>query len=225
MTRVSTSAKEDPSLLPKRLHDIRWRSRARAKRDKVVADKVGPMRKWSEVTGICLHQTAVEMSPTEKRWESLGAHIGITRLADIMWVHDFDRIVYHGNLWNDGCIGIEIDGKYEGIVGDSSTLWDGDKPSKLTDSMLATTNAAIRWVCKMVEARGGKIRALVAHRQSKASRPHDPGQEIWQRVALPMSAELELKDGGDGFFLGDGRPIPTEWDGERTSDYWERPGE
>ena len=34
---------------------------------------------------------------------------------------------------------------------------------------------------------------------------------MWQRVAVPLHAELGLTDGGVGFAIG-GYPIPESWD-------------
>lgn len=165
-------------------------------------------------TGICLHQTACLLGERQGRWDSVGAHVGVTRAGVILWLHDFDRIVWHGNGWNAGTIGIEIDGLYAGIGGDPSTVWDDPSTPKReaalkpTDKQLAAAQTAIRWICGMVPT----IRALVAHRQSSESRRNDPGSEIWNGVALPMHAELGLSDGGVGFKLGTGRAIPEAWD-------------
>lgn len=209
---VKFSARESASLLPPDFHDIRARAEARRTKDRRIRKKLGSYksRPWFDVTGICLHQTAVEMSSTEKRWESLGAHLGITRKASVMWCHDLNRIVWHGNGWNNRCVGIEIDGRYPGVVGRPETLWNGPE-SPITDEIIEASKATIRWVCKYVALRGGKIEVLVAHRQSSTMRRSDPGEAIWKAVALPMMEELGLGDGGPGFEIG-GYPIPEEWD-------------
>lgn len=179
--------------------------------------KVG-RRPWSKVTGICLHQTACMLGERDERWDSVGAHLGITRSGKVIWLHDFDSVVAHGNGWNAQTVGIEIDGLYAGIEGDVSTVWDNpDTPSR-EQGMVLTSEAAdaarqtIRWICRRVHAHGGRVRALVAHRQSSGTRRNDPGSAIWQAVALPMHAELGLSDGGIGFHLDDGRAIPEAWD-------------
>ena len=81
-------------------------------------------RPWSKVTGICLHQTACVLGERPERWDTVGAHIGITRSGKVIWLHDFNRIVAHGNGWNAGTVGIEIDGLYAGVEGDASTVWN-----------------------------------------------------------------------------------------------------
>jgi len=174
-------------------------------------------RAWKDVHGICLHQTACVLGERPERWDTVGAHIGITRSGKVIWLHDFNKIVCHGNGWNAQTVGIEIDGLYAGIQGDDSTVWD-DPSTKthetgmaLTPEAVLSTRQVIRWIVNETAKSGGDIRVLVAHRQSSKDRRNDPGSAIWQEVALPMHAELKLGDGGVGFEIG-GYPIPEAWD-------------
>ena len=175
-------------------------------------------RPWNKVTGICLHQTACVLGERPARWETVGAHIGVMRSGRVVHIHDFNRIVWHGNGWNAGTVGIEIDGLYEGVEGDPKTVWDDpstavhEKGMTPTTAAIEATKQAIRWICSEVAKHGGEVKALVAHRQSSDSRRNDPGSALWKAVALPMHAELELSDGGVGFKLGAGYPIPESWD-------------
>lgn len=175
-------------------------------------------RGWHEVRGICLHQTACLLGERDERWDTVGAHIGITRAGKVIWLHDFDRIVAHGNGWNAQTVGIEIDGLYAGVEGRPETVWnDPSTPIRevgmvLTPAAIESAKQTIRWIFQRTLAHASRIRALVAHRQSSESRRDDPGSAIWQAVALPMHAELDLNDGGVGFKLGDGYAIPAEWD-------------
>lgn len=218
---VRVAAHESPSLSPPNLHDVREEALVLGVKREDVRKKRGRRRKWPKITGICLHQTAVVIGERPGRWASLGAHLGITRSGKIIWVHDFNQIVYHGNRWNAGTVGIEIDGGYEGVDGDPKTFWGGGplkSPTKLTDETVAASCAAIRWVCEFIGRHGGAVSKIVAHRQSSMSRRNDPGEAIWRRVALPMVKELgfdrEKYDGGPGFEIG-GRPVPGAWDDTR----------
>lgn len=178
-------------------------------------------RDWSAVTGICLHQTACVLGERPERWDSVGAHLGVMRGGRVIWLHDFDRLVIHGNGWNAKTVGIEIDGLYAGVDGDTRTVWnDPSTPMReqgmtLTTAAMDAARATIRWICSEVAKRGGQVSKLVAHRQSSKDRRDDPGSAIWKGIALPMSEELGLDDGGDGFTIG-GYPIPVEWDPSRT---------
>lgn len=217
MPTIRIAPSEPPSLLPRNFHDVRPFAAQRAIRDPSVRAKLsGRYRKWPEITGICFHQTAVILGEKPRRYESLGAHVAVTRGGKIILVHDFEKVVYHGNGWNNGCVGIEIDGRYEGIEGDRSTLWEQrlwKRSTTLTEETISAAMELTRWICGIVETRGGKVRVLVAHRQSSMTRRNDPGSAIWRRIVLPLHEELGLGDGGPGFAIG-GRPLPDEWTGE-----------
>lgn len=173
-------------------------------------------RLLSKVTGICLHQAAVDLGEHPERYDTGGAHVFITRGGAVIWEHDWDTWVCAANGWNDGTISIEVSGRYCGVEGDRSTYWRNPErpehePQYLTPESALALEQTIRWVHDDVAARGGSITKLVAHRQASASRRSDPGEAIW-KAAAPIAAEFGLTSGGPGFKLGDGRPIPREWD-------------
>ncbi len=177
-------------------------------------------RDWSKVTGICLHQTACVLGENPPRWDTVGCHVGVTRSGKVIWLHDFNKLVVHGNQWNTQTVGIEIDGMYEGVEGDIKTFWRPKdqpnlQPQRPTEEQMAAVRDLIRFICSEVTKHGGHVRALVAHRQASENRRNDPGSAIWKRVALPMSEELDLNDGGPGFKLSTGYPIPEAWDPKR----------
>jgi hypothetical protein len=171
-------------------------------------------RPIAKVTGICLHQTACNLGERVERYDTVGAHLCVTRAGKIIWLHDFDRLVMHGNGWNTATIGVEIDGLYAGVEGDPSTVWDDPSTSgreqgqALTPQTIEAMKSIVRWI----KGELPQVNALVAHRQSSSSRRNDPGSAIWKAIALPMHAELGLSDGGVGFKLGNGIPIPEAWD-------------
>jgi hypothetical protein len=182
--------------------------------------KVG-RRPWSKVTGICLHQTACWLGERPERWDTVGAHIGITRAGRVIWLHDFTHLVAHGNGWNNQTVGIEIDGLYAGVKGDPSTVWDDpdtaghETEMELTIETIISAKETISWIVRECATYNANISALVAHRQSSKDRRNDPGSAIWKSIALPMSDELVLSDGGPGFAIG-GYPIPEAWDSSRV---------
>lgn len=178
-------------------------------------------RSWSQVTGICLHQTACVLGERPARWASIGAHVGVTRAGAVMWLHDFTSVVVHGNGFNASTVGIELDGTYAGVEGDLSTFWrpasePHRQPQTPTPELVAAARAAIRWIVAEVARHGGQVTRLVAHRQASADRQSDPGSALWQAVALPMHEELGLDDGGPGYRIGTGLAIPEAWDERRV---------
>ncbi|MFN7999717.1 MAG: hypothetical protein U0X75_01730 [Acidobacteriota bacterium] len=52
---------------------------------------------------------------------------------------------------------------------------------------------------------------VLAHRQSSGQRENDPGPDIWYHVGQWAIDNLGLKDGGPGFKVGTGNPIPDLW--------------
>ena len=175
-------------------------------------------RSWTSTTGITLHQTACRLGLRPDRWKTVGAHFGVMRNGAVVQMHKIPSIVAHGQGWNTRCVGIEVDGLYRGLESDPNTVWDDpstpfrEKADRLDPVVAEATRALIRYICSEVERNHGAIRALVAHRQSRATRENDPGESIWRQVALPIHAELGLTDGGIGFTLGGGKPIPEDWD-------------
>jgi hypothetical protein len=174
-------------------------------------------RSWSKVTGVCLHQTACVLGEKPERWATVGAHVGITRAGKVIHLHDFNRLIVHGNGWNTQCVGIEMDGTYAGVEGDDRTFWrpasdPGRKAQSPTPELVDAATAAIRWIAAVIESHGGRVNAIVAHRQASKDRQSDPGSALWKAVALPLHAELKVTDGGVGFKLGTGYAIPEAWD-------------
>lgn len=165
------------------------------------------------VTGVCLHQAAVDLGEHVERYDNGGAHVFVTRGGKWIWLHDWDRKVAAANGWNNGTISIEVSGMYCGVDGKLSTFWKpypGAMPQVVTPQSMETLKQGIRWINADLAARGSKLKVIVAHRQASATRQGDPGEGTWKGAALPMIAELELTDVGH-VTLGDGNPIPFEW--------------
>jgi len=168
----------------------------------------GP-RPWSQITGVTIHQTACNFGREKaSRWDTLQAHVGVSREGWVNWVHDLERVVWHGHGFNHGDVGVELEGLYAGIAGHPDGSAKSETP---TPELIKAAQETIRWIYETAKRHGSTLKHLHAHRQSKDSRRADPGQELWQAVALPMLAELHLSDGGPGCKLGSGRTIPESW--------------
>lgn len=206
------SAPLGPKLPSGRFHDLRASA---------AQTTVGGKRSWKQITGIVLHQTAAVMGEKPARYNTLGAHLGATRAGQVVWVHDFDKVIWHANGFNGFTVGLECDGTYEGVEGDSRTFWrpkeePNRQPQSPTPELVEAAKATIRWVCQEVARHGGKISLLVAHRQSSGDRESDPGSALWQKVAMPLHKELGLTDGGPSYKTGTGLLIPERWDSSRV---------
>ena len=190
-------------------------------------------RDVKNVEGIVLHQTAVEFSVSSRQLELAGGdrdralanrgldvacHAIAFRSGIFVATHPLDVHVNHGNGLNASSLGLEIDGRYSGLVDDPGTVaredlrttWKGD-PTLLTDLTVRTARDALRWLVEEGRRQGMPIRKLWAHRQSSATRRSDPGEELWKAVALWGAQELGLTLEQHKTW-GDGRPVPAAWD-------------
>lgn len=183
----------------------------------------GKRRTWNDITGITLHQTGCLMPIRPHSWDRLNAHIGITRDGIAVIVNDPTDMIWHAQGLSKSTIGIEIAGNYEGIKGDSGTLWSGGGgPHNLSLAMINGLRAAIEWIKVQFAVHGKKIEHVYAHRQSAKSRIADPGSEIWSRIALPLMSELGINPSMDrDVTSGQGRPIPVDWDCHSDHPYYE----
>jgi len=191
----------------------------------------GP-RPWDKITGACLHQTACVMSGSRDpaRMDKVTAHFLIARAAgghykdgDVLWLHDFNRLVAHGNGFNRLTWGVEVDGLFAGVEGDPRTVWDDrstrwvEQAVSITDAQVHSLKQLVRWGKHVIDSLGGMMNVIVPHRCSSRSRANDPGSRTWG-VARELMAELGLHDGGPGFCIHDGaggKPIPETWDPSR----------
>lgn len=202
-----------PKLESGRFHDLR---------SVAARTSIGGSRPWNAITGIVLHQTACVLGEQPSRWATVGAHLGITRAGQVIWMHDFEKVVWHANQFNGFTIGIEMDGTYAGVEGDDRTFWrPPGEPNRQaqtpTDALVNAAQATVLWICAEVARHGGRVERLLAHRQSSKLRQPDPGSALWKRVAKPLHADagLKLTDGGPGYTIGTGYPIPESWDETR----------
>ena len=180
---------------------------------------VAGIRDWRNITGVTLHQTGCALfGEGLPRWDSLIAHFGITRGGQIIQCFDLTEVVNHAEWFNNHDVGIEQEGYFEGIAGTPRTL-ASDVPHPAitpTSEQVEAAKAAVRYIVALVASHGGKVSYIHAHRQTKESRLDDPGSALWQQVAIPLMKELGLSDGGRGYCVRDGRPIPEGWDARYT---------
>lgn len=180
-------------------------------------------RKWKDVKGITLHQTATKFGNNVLRFKNISAQVGITPDGKVVLMNPLTSVVYHGHSFNSKDVGIEIDGHFAGIEGNIKTYWrpksqPNRQPLSVTDAQIKATLACIEWIINTVAEHGGKVEYIHAHRQSSKMRTSDPGSKVWQRIAMEAKKRWGLVDGGPTFKLG-GHPIPKEWDQSYTSSY------
>lgn len=180
-------------------------------------------RKWKNVKGITLHQTAVDFGSNPRRLINVPAHGATLRDGKIVLLHTPTDYMWHAHSLNKNDIGIEVSCRAAGIEGIGSTFWrsesdiqKGRKYDQLVkeaaDIQIAATRELCRYYIELVEKNGGKIEYIHAHRQGHKSRVSDPGSRIWDEVAVPLMEEFGLSCGPVGWKAGSGHPIPQVWD-------------
>src|SRR5690606_11252294 len=127
------------------------------------------VRDPSTVTGICLHQTAVEYGVSAAQLRAAGGdrRLALARRALNVACHamafrdgffvvstPLPWYVNHGNGLNATRLGLEIDGRYPGRPDDPRTTprredlestWGGE-PSEITPALIAAARSALRWL-------------------------------------------------------------------------------
>jgi len=175
----------------------------------------------SRIDSIVLHQTGCQMPESPARWSRLNADIGITRRGTVVLVNEFEDWIWNAQGLSPNSIGIEIAGNFEGIEGNSKTLWKGGGgPDYMTTGQGMAIDVLVDLLERQMERLGFEIKHVLAHRQSSKTRTADPGSEIWRTFGLALQSRFDADDGGDQFFVGSGRPIPREWDERRSTRYW-----
>lgn len=182
-------------------------------------------RDWKKVTGITLHQTAVQFGDRPKRLLNVPVHGATLPGGDIVLLHDPTDYMWHAGRLNRTDVGIEVSCRATGLEEQAKTLWLPKKDKHLkgeerlalespaTDKQIESTKKLVRYYVDLVSKNGGKIKYIHAHRQSSKSRRSDPGERVWREVGEWAKQELGLSDGGPGWTKG-GIPLPDEWTGE-----------
>ncbi len=152
-----------------------------------------------------------------KIYTSLRAHFGITYTGRILYIHPITYMGWHAQSLSHRTIGIEIAGFFRGVEKDPDTLPAGGFPRQvMTSAQIEAAKALIRYLHALVKQNGGSLTGIFPHRLASGSRRPDVCERGWKEIGLPMMSELHLTDGGPGFTMGSGLPIPFEWDPSRV---------
>ena len=180
-------------------------------------------RPWSQITGITLHQTAVDFGDDPMRLLDVPVHDATLRNGLIVVLNSPTAYMYHAGGFNRRDLGIEVSCRAAGIEGDPRTVWlprklrgkgsPLDHVSEATDIQLASTRRLIRARIELVAANGGEIRYMHAHRQETSQRTSDPGSRIWHELGEWAIREFGLSSGSPKFQIGTGKALPDAWTG------------
>lgn len=199
------------------------------------------MRDPATIDTIVVHQTAVEFGVSERalrksdgdrelakarRALDVACHTLAFRDGFFVAAHPLRAFVNHAGRANPRSCGIEIEGRYPGLVDDPNTAaredlqttWGGS-PTQLTTTTVDAACRAIRWMVEEGKREGITFTRIAPHRLYSSNRRSCPGEEIWQQVVLDFAvAELGLEPVRESPWW-QGRPVPKAWDPAGSGKY------
>ncbi|MEA5552823.1 peptidoglycan recognition family protein [Anabaena cylindrica UHCC 0172] len=161
------------------------------------------------VYALVLHQMAFSRGDDIKKYDRVTAHFIITPNGAIAQLHPISAYLYTSNGFNKHSVAVEFAGNFPSIRG---KCWQPKPPAK-SHGCHTLTSAQItagRFLIQYLISKTGLTHVL-AHCQSSATRANDPGPDIWYHVGQWAVENLGMKDGGAGFKVGNGSPIPDSW--------------
>lgn len=224
VTRPVAPPKLETGLNPSDVSAFVWSDLRGVERTKERGEAKG-VRNWSKITGITLHQTAVDFGEDPMRMLNVPVHGATLQNGRIVLLHEPTDYMWHAGALNRTDIGIEVSCRACGIEGNGETLWlpkkyddlRGDDRLELaieaTEGQIMATRRLVRYYIELVEQHGGKIKYIHAHRQSSKSRVSDPGSRIWLGVGEWAVEEYGLSVGPTPKWTKGGYALPDVWTG------------
>jgi hypothetical protein len=161
-------------------------------------------KRTKPVEGVVLHQMAFQRGADPRKYLGVTAHYVITTDGTIAQLHPHDAKLWASDGFNSETVAVEFAGNFQSSRG----LWW--RPEDYgADVPTAAQIRAGRQLMRRLHAQG--ITSMYAHRQATANKGNDPGPEIWMGVAEWARRVVGMDDGGPGYALADGLPIPDEW--------------
>lgn len=162
-------------------------------------------RDIAKVDALVLHQMAFSRGNDATRYDTVVAHFAILPDGKTLRLHPETALLWASNHFNARSVAVEFAGNFPDTKG---RCWNSKEFGchRVTPEQI---EAGRRLVRHLVDTIG--LTHVLAHRQSSGSRENDPGPDLWAGVGQWAVDQLGLGDGGPGFKVGDGNPIPSEW--------------
>ncbi len=162
-------------------------------------------REISSVYALVLHQMGFNRGNDPQKYDQVKAHFVILQNGKIYQLHPLTSYLYSSGGFNKGSVAVEFAGNFKSIRGRCY------RPERFGCHNLTPAQIESgRFIVKHLIDKIGLTHVL-AHRQSSGSRGNDPGPEIWKSIGQWAIDNYGMNDGGDGFKVGSGQPIPNEW--------------
>jgi len=156
------------------------------------------------VDAVVLHQMSLSRGDDLFRYKKVTAHFVIAPNGAVAQLHPLSARLSASHGFNSRSVSIEFAGNLQSADG---RWWRPEEYGRnhLTPAQVDAGRRLLRMLSKL------GVRFVYAHRQSYADRENDPGPEIWSQVGQWAVAQLGMSDGGPGYFIDTGRPIPDSW--------------
>lgn len=167
------------------------------------------------VYALVLHQMACCFRRRDplKSYLRIKAHFAILPEGQILQLHPVSALIWASHGFNARSVAVEFAGNFPSTRG---RWWKGEKygRNQVAPAQIEAGRCLVRHLIRTMG-----LRVVLAHRQSSNMRENDPGPDIWYHVGQWAVDTLGLSDGGPGFKIGTGNPIPDEWRtwGRRTT--------
>lgn len=162
-------------------------------------------RDIAKVYALVLHQMAFSRGNDATRYDTVTAHYAILPDGKILRLHPETALLWAANGFNPGSVSVEFAGNFPDTKG---RCWRPQEYGchRVTPEQIQAGRYLVEHLVKKIG-----LTHVLAHRQSSGDRENDPGPDIWAGVGQWAVDRLGLKDGGPGFKISTGNPIPNEW--------------
>jgi hypothetical protein len=165
------------------------------------------IRAPEKVYALVLHQMACcyQVRDPLTRFLGMAPHFAIIPDGRILQLHPLQWLTGASNGFNPGSVAVEFAGNFPDTRG---KWWHGAEngQNQVTPAQIEAGRYLVRYLIRTMG-----LKVIVAHRQSSGTRDNDPGPDIWYHVGQWAIDTLGLNDGGPGFKIGTGNPIPDLW--------------
>lgn len=156
------------------------------------------------IDAVVLHQTGFTRGLDPRRYLKVTAHFVVLADGSVLQLHPLEARLSASDDFNSRSVSVEFVGNFPSVDGQ---WW---RPSEFgADVVTVEQVEAGRELLRELKRNG--VRFVFAHRQSSVSRGNDPGPDLWAGVGQWAIERLEFSDGGPGFVIGQGHPIPDAW--------------
>lgn len=162
-------------------------------------------RDITKIYALVLHMMAFSRGNEAKRYDTVNSHFAITPDGKIIQLHPLEQLLWSSNGFNNRSVAVEFAGNFPNTKG---KCWQPQNYGchQVTQAQIDAGRTLVKYLIKKIG-----LTHVLAHRQSSGSRENDPGPDIWYGVGQWAVDNLGMKDGGPGFKIDSGNPIPDEW--------------